>query len=1062
MALDSSGFSDVGRYGTVYLMKKQDPATPVTAFPLDDDETTFGRDQSCSIRLYYPQVSPIHGKIYFEDRKAYLVVLGAGGLLVDGCKVLPTTAGTSSHHSPRTIPLTNNTEIEIHSKRFKFTYPPKELRAALLATPAKTTQTPHRRRALRLSMIQSAQVFTPRPSPDPRENLRILQSPLRPFSSPKKPSPLQTPSSQEEEEEEIVLVDGNHPRVVEDEKDLIILEDVEVEINDVEQSHPRDVPMLAPAPQSRNPPPQTPQRRARPSLHKAVLIRSAQRAVMKAEIEREEEEEIQEVEEFATQTQSGSEESSSEEEDEDEVEEETEPQGMTPTWRKGLDAVQRTLWPFGREPETGGLDEDHDEPQTDEVKQLETDHEPPRAYGNFMTPQVHRRAGISDAGRLSMGGEARRVLVEQKWRVKDIEVPPPVQEIKEEDPILDGGLSTPLGSRGRGRDRLSEEERKAIQERRRSALRTPDPFFGGQTPGIRHFPGFPASPTKPTSNPSPTKLYSPMKSIPEPKEEEEEEEDLDTRSLLEKMKETVAEMKRRRSMAPVGPAPGTPDRKNPAVGMTPGKRAPPTGGDRRFSLLAPAAREEIFGNEEDDEATGPGDLSDEEMDDDKENAITEPVPIPSGTPANPLRLAPKTPKMDGLRHMFAAPKPVPPTPSFIGVRDMFKTREAPRVATPVYEGIGELIQTPVYEEPPTIIDLETTDEAANPEEGSREKQPDEEPVIEDDTPEVEEKPKAAPKTKLVKPTRISKRSTRNAATKDTPSLADDEATPGSHEGGKGDDLSEPEEDDVDRLRHSKRLPRPRKVDEPRQVPAAPSKLTRTRQHSGDKSEGSSSGLKPRSQSKVAATRAAINDVVQPVVQPRRKATTPEEPSSSEVTESAPKRRARKPTSKVDEPNDPTAEEHPPSSLPKATRKGRSATKSNADTDPPSTANEAENVIAPKRRAPPRTRARDVIKEEDTEDSDLAKIVEPLPKRRVGRPVAASKLASRAGPSSQKATPNAPSGTGKENTPGTGDDEEDLPEKATKPKVSRTKKVVKEEVVEEAPKRTRITRARMKT
>lgn len=204
-------------------------------------------------------------------------------------------------------------------------------------------------------MIQSAQVFTPRPSPDPRENLRILQSPLRPFSSPKKPSPLQTPSDHEEEEEEIVLVDGNHPRVVEDEKDLIILEDVEVEINDVEQPQTRDVTMLAPPPQPRNPPPQTPQRRGRPSLHKAVLIRSAQRAIMKAEIEREEEEEIQEVEEFATQTHSGSEESSSEEEDVDEVEEDMEPQGMTPTWRKGLDAVQRTLWPFGREPETGDL-----------------------------------------------------------------------------------------------------------------------------------------------------------------------------------------------------------------------------------------------------------------------------------------------------------------------------------------------------------------------------------------------------------------------------------------------------------------------------------------------------------------------------------------------------------------------------------------------------------------------------------------------------------------------------------------------------------------------------------
>jgi hypothetical protein len=72
--------------------------------------------------------------------QAFLVVLGTNGLLVDGCKVY---ANTSPSHvaNPTTIPLSNNSEFEIHSKRFRFTYPPKELRAALMATPARVFYT---------------------------------------------------------------------------------------------------------------------------------------------------------------------------------------------------------------------------------------------------------------------------------------------------------------------------------------------------------------------------------------------------------------------------------------------------------------------------------------------------------------------------------------------------------------------------------------------------------------------------------------------------------------------------------------------------------------------------------------------------------------------------------------------------------------------------------------------------------------------------------------------------------------------------------------------------------
>lgn len=106
------------------------------------------------------------------------------------------------------------------------------------------------------------------------------------------------PADEDEEEDNIVLVDGNHPRVVEDEKDLVILEDIDRPVAPSISSEQK-VFLHAPQPQkSQQEPPKTPVRRRSQSLHRAVLIRSAQRAVMKAERdERErEEEEMEEME----------------------------------------------------------------------------------------------------------------------------------------------------------------------------------------------------------------------------------------------------------------------------------------------------------------------------------------------------------------------------------------------------------------------------------------------------------------------------------------------------------------------------------------------------------------------------------------------------------------------------------------------------------------------------------------------------------------------------------------------------------------------------------------------
>ena len=214
--------------------------------------------------------------------QAFLTVYGTSGLVADGFPLFPTVAG------PTTVPLGNNTEIEIHHKRFIFTYPPKDLRAMILATP-EPDRTGKRRKTLRMSMIASAMVFTPKPSQDPRENLRTLQSPLKPnYSSPLKPTHSEAP-----EEEDIVLVESNHPNVVQDDEDnLVILESVEA-LKPLES--PRRFVKFTPQPHQY----QTPRREPQNSLHRAVLIRSAQRTAMKVEMEIEEQEEM-EVEDVVT------------------------------------------------------------------------------------------------------------------------------------------------------------------------------------------------------------------------------------------------------------------------------------------------------------------------------------------------------------------------------------------------------------------------------------------------------------------------------------------------------------------------------------------------------------------------------------------------------------------------------------------------------------------------------------------------------------------------------------------------------------------------------------------
>ena len=382
-----------------------------------------------------------------------------------------------------------------------------------------------RNRALRLSMIHSAQVFSPQPSKDPRENLRILQSPLKnSFKSPVKATL--------KEEDDIILVQGSHPRVVQDERDLVILEDVAV-------TAPPPSPSKLPASANLEPPQTPPRRRSLGgnTLHRAVLIRSAQRAVLKAEKEREEEEEEMEVLGAVV---------SSDDRDEYEDDEREDIEMDSPT-------------------------EENEDDSLEEAKVVDDG----ITLLSFLTPQAkpgplslgnHAADVRSVAGRFSLGGgEAKRVVVQQPWRVKDLVIPPIAapssSATRSPEKVVDSPAMTARNpnhdvtaspSRPRtpmrtpARPTLTEEERKAIQERRRSALKESGPFFLGGAPGL--------SPVKSKSSSS-SSSSSPMKGLTiyeddgEMKDKSGEEEEEDARSLLDRMKETVDEMRRRRSVA---------------------------------------------------------------------------------------------------------------------------------------------------------------------------------------------------------------------------------------------------------------------------------------------------------------------------------------------------------------------------------------------------------------------------------------------------------------------------------------------------------------------------------
>ncbi|CEL53351.1 hypothetical protein RSOLAG1IB_06318 [Rhizoctonia solani AG-1 IB] len=350
--------SSMGKYGILHIVNRKNNS-PAYSYPVDNEQTTFGRNDDSDIRLLYGWVSGLHCKLFFQNAKAFLTVYGLNGVIVDGSHI-GRNPDADSESSETTIPIMNNSQIEIYRKRFIFEYPSKELRIKAMAEP----MTVKPRRTLRLSMIQSAQVFTPsKPAADvstPKSHRRRrsetlaeqLQSPIKPFS-PARPAPSTNMGheilSAADEEREVTLVGPGGAQsvvVLEEEKDLVVVEaigeesdeedvsDDEEIIMDKENENPFDLgrspahqndnavspapavqrslsantpgssytpkrpnlhrnaasapaptssPASAPTPAHNPQPARTPARKARFSLHKAVLLRSAQRQLVERE-----------------------------------------------------------------------------------------------------------------------------------------------------------------------------------------------------------------------------------------------------------------------------------------------------------------------------------------------------------------------------------------------------------------------------------------------------------------------------------------------------------------------------------------------------------------------------------------------------------------------------------------------------------------------------------------------------------------------------------------------------------------------------------------------------------
>ncbi|CED84126.1 SMAD/FHA domain [Phaffia rhodozyma] len=138
-----------GTFCTLKLLKKAD-GTELQRYPVDGERTTFGRDPSNDVRIYYPDISRFQCELVFDvDRKPFLKVLGKTGLLINGKQVKP----------PAEVELKEGDTFEMRKKRWLLCLPSD---GTIQAMKQVEVSTPRRRRpSTRFSIIPPDLTFSP-------------------------------------------------------------------------------------------------------------------------------------------------------------------------------------------------------------------------------------------------------------------------------------------------------------------------------------------------------------------------------------------------------------------------------------------------------------------------------------------------------------------------------------------------------------------------------------------------------------------------------------------------------------------------------------------------------------------------------------------------------------------------------------------------------------------------------------------------------------------------------------------------------------------------------------
>ena len=222
-----------------------------------------------------------------------------------------------------------------------------------------------------------------------------------------------------------------------------------------------------------------------------------------------------------------------------------------------------------------------------------------------------------------------------------------------------------------------------------------------------------------------TQSFSPVKTQPlsptklaTHTEEQSGSEEEDTRHLLDRMKQTVEIMKRRRS---VGSVWGGDDELGPDQDAVHAEQSPAMGDQEDMDDDRSDKENDDIGRDaetpnvhQEEEDAGEADPEEVAVNEEKDEDAPADLPLPALTRKS---VNPQTPQLESLKHLFSQPKAgtVAATPAVQSMRHLFKNVasdiETPRMdgmdgmflreersgqvnATPTFEGVGEMMQTP--------------------------------------------------------------------------------------------------------------------------------------------------------------------------------------------------------------------------------------------------------------------------------------------------------------------------------------------------------------------------------